>query len=474
MEDHTSQESDEKREQAKEITDFVHLKKEGSNDLSDKSSDESNERGRENCDQSFLALIGRGFFDDSSEEEDYESSSSDDGDQSSLICEILGSEFFGKSSGNNTDEYSSEEEEDYESSSSSDDGDQSSLICEILGSEFFDKSSGNNTDEYSSSSEEDYESSSDDSDSDDYADEYDASAGSFNQVYNCYPLSQIEKSLPDNGDKIIMPNSAITHLLRLNVEYPMQFEIKNQSTGQVSHCGVLEFTGNEDCVYLPTWMMENMKLQEGDPVIMKNVRLDKGTYMKLQPHTTDFIHLPCMKDMLEDILRNFSCLTIGDTIMINHNSKKFYIDILETKPSAAINIIDTDCEAEFAPPLDYKEPEKPATKNALANDQGEQANKERKFIPFTGLARRLDGTNSTEPAVPESSSEEKEQPLGAADTRMATQPKFSSHNRAGKIVFGSHETQPMKISNDFVQAETAKKDQQKFLPFTGKKYKLTD
>ena len=434
MEDHTSQESDEKREQAKEITDFVHLKKEGSSDLSDKSSDESNERGRENCDQSFHVLVGRGFFDDSSEEEDYESSSS---------------------------------------SSSSDDGDQSSLICEILGSEFFDKSSGNDTDEYSSSEEEDYESSSDDSDSDDYADEYDASAGSFDQVYNCYPLSQIEKSLPDNGDKIIMPTSAITHLLRLNVEYPMQFEIKNQSTGQVSHCGVLEFTGNEDCVYLPTWMMENMKLQEGDPVILKNVRLDKGTYMKLQPHTTDFIHLPCMKDMLEDILRNFSCLTIGDTIMINHNSKKFYIDILETKPSAAINIIDTDCEAEFAPPLDYKEPEKPATKNALANDQGEQANKERKFIPFTGLARRLDGTNSTEPAVPELSSE-KEQPLGAADTRMATQPKFSSHYRAGKIVFGSHETQPMKISNDFVQAETSKKDQQKFQPFTGKKYKLTE
>lgn len=433
MEDHTSQESDEKREQAKEITDFVHPKNEGSSDLSDESSDESNERGRENCDQSFHVLVGRGFFDDSSEEEDDESSSS---------------------------------------SSSSDDGDQSSLICEILGSEFFDKSSGNDTDEYSSSEEEDYESSSDDSD--DYADEYDASAGSFDQVYNCYPLSQIEKSLPDNGDKIIMPTSAFTHLLRLNVEYPMQFEIKNQSTGRVSHCGVLEFTGNEDCVYLPTWMMENMKLQEGDPVIMKNVRLDKGTYMKLQPHTTDFIHLPCMKDMLEDILRNFSCLTIGDTIMINHNSKKFYIDILETKPSAAINIIDTDCEAEFAPPLDYKEPEKPATKNALANDQGEQANKERKFIPFTGLARRLDGTNSTEPAVPELSSEEEEQPLGAADTRMATQPKFSLHNRAGKIVFGSHETQPMKISNDFVQAETSKKDQQKFQPFTGKKYKLTD
>uniref|UniRef100_A0A2N9HHA4 Ubiquitin fusion degradation protein n=1 Tax=Fagus sylvatica TaxID=28930 RepID=A0A2N9HHA4_FAGSY len=308
--------------------------------------------------------------------------------------------------------------------------------------------------------------------SDDSDTEYDVSPGFFEYIYHCYPLSQIEKSLPENGDKIIMPTSAFTSLLDLGVEYPMQFQIRNESTDRVSHCGVLEFTGNEDSVYLPIWMMENMQLQEGDRMIVQNVSLDKGTYMKLQPHTTDFISLPDMKDMLEDILRNFSCLTIGDTIMINHNSKKFYIDIIETKPSTAINIIDTDCEVEFAPPLDYKEPEKSATKNAAANDQGEQTKEERKFIPFTGLARRLDGKNSTEPAVPEISSELKEQTLGAAETRMATQPNFSLEKRAGKHVFSSQETQPIK--KDYVQAETSKKEKQNFQPFTGKKYKLTD
>lgn len=62
---------------------------------------------------------------------------------------------------------------------------------------------------------------------------------------------------------------------------------------------------------------------------------------------------------LETTLRNFSCLTTGDSIMVAYNNKKYYIDIVKTKPSSAISIIETDCEVDFAPPLDYKEPERP-------------------------------------------------------------------------------------------------------------------
>ncbi|KAI9084769.1 hypothetical protein K1719_033175 [Acacia pycnantha] len=61
---------------------------------------------------------------------------------------------------------------------------------------------------------------------------------------------------------------------------------------------------------------------------------------------------------LETTLRYFSCLTAGDSIMVAYNNKKYYIDIIETKPTNAINIIEIDCEVDFAPPLDYKEPEK--------------------------------------------------------------------------------------------------------------------
>ncbi|KAH7862852.1 hypothetical protein Vadar_010258 [Vaccinium darrowii] len=67
-------------------------------------------------------------------------------------------------------------------------------------------------------------------------------------------------------------------------------------------------------------------------------------------------------ESLETTLRNFSCLTTGDSIMVAYNNQKYYIDIIETKPSNAISIIETDCEVDFAPPLYYKEPEKPVAK----------------------------------------------------------------------------------------------------------------
>ncbi|CAH1451096.1 unnamed protein product [Lactuca virosa] len=46
-------------------------------------------------------------------------------------------------------------------------------------------------------------------------------------------------------------------------------------------------------------------------------------------------------------------------IIVGYNNKKYYIDIIESKPSNPITIIETDCEVDFAPPLDYNEPERP-------------------------------------------------------------------------------------------------------------------
>ena len=47
---------------------------------------------------------------------------------------------------------------------------------------------------------------------------------------------------------------------------------------------------------------------------------------------------------------------MGDTILVSYNGKRFYIDIIEAKPQNAISIVETDCEVDFAPPLDYVEP----------------------------------------------------------------------------------------------------------------------
>ncbi|KAL8463853.1 hypothetical protein ACS0TY_033704 [Phlomoides rotata] len=87
---------------------------------------------------------------------------------------------------------------------------------------------------------------------------------SFEQTYRCYPASFIDKAQIENGDKVIMPPSALDRLASLHIDYPMLFELRNGATERVSHCGVLEFIAEEGVIYMPYWMMENLLLQEGD------------------------------------------------------------------------------------------------------------------------------------------------------------------------------------------------------------------
>lgn len=51
-----------------------------------------------------------------------------------------------------------------------------------------------------------------------------------------------------------MPPSALEHLTRLNINYPMLFKLSNKKTNHVTHCGVLEFVADEGNVYLPLWV----------------------------------------------------------------------------------------------------------------------------------------------------------------------------------------------------------------------------
>ena len=62
----------------------------------------------------------------------------------------------------------------------------------------------------------------------------------------------------EEGDKIFLPPSALDKLARMNVEYPMLFEITNNFIDKKTHCGVLEFSAEEGWCYMPFWMMQNL------------------------------------------------------------------------------------------------------------------------------------------------------------------------------------------------------------------------
>ncbi|KAJ3706913.1 hypothetical protein LUZ61_010618 [Rhynchospora tenuis] len=302
---------------------------------------------------------------------------------------------------------------------------------------------------------------------------------SFEQTYRCYPSSFIDKPNLEAGDKVIMPPSALDRLAFLHIQYPMLFELHNDATNRISHCGVLEFVAEEGTIYMPYWMMQNMLLQEGDVVRVKNATLPKGTYVKLQPHTSDFLDISNPKAILETTLRNFSCLTTGDSIMVAYNNKRYYIDIIETKPASAISIIETDCEVDFAPPLDYKEPVKPSVSNMPSKGTSVEKEPEPKFTPFTGGGKRLDGKPAKQQAPATTA---KDPQIGSDGKQQSTAAGSSGsggpiRQKAGKLVFGSGANTStskgtQKAAAQEKEPEQTKKEEVKFQAFTGKKYSL--
>ncbi|KAK8707631.1 hypothetical protein V6N13_058686 [Hibiscus sabdariffa] len=82
-----------------------------------------------------------------------------------------------------------------------------------------------------------------------------------------------------------MPPSALDRLASLQIDYLMLFELRNDAAERASHCGVLEFITEEVVIYMPYWMMENLLLQEGDIVKVKNAKLESFT---LEQGATNF------------------------------------------------------------------------------------------------------------------------------------------------------------------------------------------
>mmetsp|Transcript_25722 Transcript_25722/g.46998 ORF Transcript_25722/g.46998 Transcript_25722/m.46998 type:complete len:300 (-) Transcript_25722:112-1011(-) len=232
-----------------------------------------------------------------------------------------------------------------------------------------------------------------------------AMPGRFDHEYQAFPVSFIGKEDLENGNKLILPQSALDHLARLNISYPMLFEISNGSTSRRTHSGVQEFIADEGTCYLPYWMMQNLLLREGDMLRVTNISLPKGTFVKLQPHSSDFLDINNPKAVLETSLRNFATLTVGDVVVINYNQKKYYIEIIECKPAAAVSIIEADVNVDFAPPKDYREPA-PATNASSAVFQGTEEAEEEEAAPapkkdlcFSGAGQRIDGKPIKAPSI---------------------------------------------------------------------------
>merc|ERR1719370_454427 len=180
-----------------------------------------------------------------------------------------------------------------------------------------------------------------------------------NNQYKCFSVALLpgnERSDVERGGKIIMPSSALDQLTRLNIVYPMLFKLTNAGTQRTTHCGVLEFVADEGKIYIPYWMMQNLMVDTGGMVQVESATLPVATFSKFQPLSADFLDLTNPKAVLEMRLRHFACLSKGDIVAINYNNRIYELNVLETKPAAAVSIIECDMNVDFEAPPGYEEP----------------------------------------------------------------------------------------------------------------------
>ena len=106
------------------------------------------------------------------------------------------------------------------------------------------------------------------------------------------------------SNKIIIPDNILTELLCENVETPYFFRVINPKIEFGVVCGIHEATAPQGLCYIPNHIMDYLNLNEGCDVILELVKPKNGTYIKLQPHTMDFINMKNVdhKQLLESAM----------------------------------------------------------------------------------------------------------------------------------------------------------------------------
>jgi ubiquitin fusion degradation protein 1 len=235
----------------------------------------------------------------------------------------------------------------------------------------------------------------------------------FIEIYKAFPCSVMGREDIDLSNSIILPQTALQKLSSMknfgDSKNPILFRILNIELNIFTHCGVAEFTAEEGTCYIPYNMFEKLCLIEGQTVNIRNIELNPGTFIKLKPHLTEFINNPNPKTILEYNLRNYFCVTEGDTISVKFGKKIYKIDIIQCKPNKAIRTLNCDIVVDFEAPKDYKEPVRQNITNNNNNGSikfnsnekiykkltEEEIKKQIEDKKFSGHHFRIDGKNVT-------------------------------------------------------------------------------
>jgi len=144
------------------------------------------------------------------------------------------------------------------------------------------------------------------------------------------------------------------------LELPLMFEVKTQ-LGRKTHCAIYDFLQGlpQDMCLLPTWVMEELSIENRMQVRVRSVALSLIKFVKVQPHSMEFYE--AVRDsgqevgpLLTQSLARFSALTEDTCVPIEIGEDMHKVQIVELKPDAAVRIIDTDVQHHFQFEVDFE------------------------------------------------------------------------------------------------------------------------
>ncbi|KAL0233551.1 hypothetical protein PCE1_002066 [Barthelona sp. PCE] len=199
-------------------------------------------------------------------------------------------------------------------------------------------------------------------------------------LYKLHSLAFYEREYSQSlefSNKLILPGSMV-ELISEGMDSALLFKVSHNSTHRYTHCGVDQFSSpRQDTVYAPYSVLESLNSGEGDIVTLEKVTLVKGSKIRLQAQSTDFLQIENPKMVLEQaLIHNYFCLTLGDTMYFQHLGKKYAMNVLDLQPDEAVCLLDTDLTVDFAAPLGYVDPEDHQSNPWDQFDEDEKANTE--------------------------------------------------------------------------------------------------
>jgi len=177
------------------------------------------------------------------------------------------------------------------------------------------------------------------------------------------------------GNKVVLPARLRAQLEQRSLPIT-QFQICNPDNKEKRiYTGPLDFCSADGECYMPTWMMRQLKLSDGDVCAVATAQFPSGTFARFQPHSSDFLDIVNHYYLLLKTLDHFAALTAGTTIRVTDGSKVHFLDVLEVKGKSgaadasrgkAIDLTMVELEVDIRPPKDQEKADKAAAKAAAA------------------------------------------------------------------------------------------------------------